>query len=114
MKAKEVLLLLGIGVAVLVGYDVLDSRIAERARSSRAPAALPPSGTREPMEAPAIRLEEPPAVNSPVRPGFECDGRTQCSQMKSCAEAMFFIQNCPNTEMDGDHDGEPCEQQWCG
>ena len=44
---------------------------------------------------------------------FKCDGRTHCSQMTSCEEAKFFIQHCPNTEMDGDHDGVPCESQWC-
>lgn len=42
-----------------------------------------------------------------------CDGRTYCSQMTSCTEAKWFLQNCPDTEMDGDGDGIPCEQQWC-
>jgi len=44
---------------------------------------------------------------------FKCDGRERCTQMTSCAEATFFIEHCPNTKMDGDHDGVPCEQQWC-
>ncbi|WP_276203654.1 excalibur calcium-binding domain-containing protein [Dechloromonas denitrificans] len=44
---------------------------------------------------------------------FQCDGRTHCSQMTSCAEATYFIRNCPNTQMDGDGDGNPCESQWC-
>jgi hypothetical protein len=44
---------------------------------------------------------------------FQCDGRTHCSQMTSCAEATFFIRNCPNTKMDGNNDGVPCEKQWC-
>lgn len=43
---------------------------------------------------------------------FVCDGRTHCSQMSSLAEAKFFIQNCPNTKMDGDNDGNPCERQF--
>lgn len=42
-----------------------------------------------------------------------CDGRTRCSQMNSCAEAKFFVGNCPGTEMDGNGDGVPCESQWC-
>jgi hypothetical protein len=42
-----------------------------------------------------------------------CDGRTHCSQMKSCEEAKFFIENCPGTKMDGNRDGVPCEKQWC-
>ena len=44
---------------------------------------------------------------------FRCDGRTHCSQMTSCAEATFFLRNCLNVQMDGNHDGIPCEQQWC-
>jgi cold shock CspA family protein len=45
--------------------------------------------------------------------GFRCDGRQYCSQMTSCAEATFFNKNCPGVKMDGNHDGIPCETQWC-
>ena len=44
---------------------------------------------------------------------FSCDGRTRCSEMKSCDEARYFIAHCPGTKMDGDDDGVPCESQWC-
>ena len=44
---------------------------------------------------------------------YSCDGRIWCSQMHSCEEATFFINNCPGTKMDGNHDGVPCERQWC-
>ncbi|UCV21623.1 cold shock domain-containing protein [Ferribacterium limneticum] len=44
---------------------------------------------------------------------FSCDGRRFCSDMTSCEEATYFLRNCPNTEMDGDGDGIPCESQWC-
>jgi len=43
---------------------------------------------------------------------FRCDGRQYCSQMKSYEEAKYFIENCPNTKMDGDNDGIPCERQF--
>jgi hypothetical protein len=46
--------------------------------------------------------------------GFRCDGRKYCSQMTSCAEAKMFLANCPGVAMDGDRDGIPCEDQWCG
>ena len=47
-------------------------------------------------------------------PRFQCEaGKTHCSHMSSCAEATFYIQNCPNTQMDGNGDGIPCERQWC-
>lgn len=45
---------------------------------------------------------------------YHCDGRTRCSQMTSCAEATYFLKNCPGVQMDGDRDGIPCESQWCG
>jgi hypothetical protein len=51
-------------------------------------------------------------VQLPVA-AFRCDGRVYCSQMTSCAEAEYFLANCPGVKMDGDHDGIPCEDQWC-
>ena len=40
---------------------------------------------------------------------YRCDGRVHCSQMNSREEARWFVRNCPGTKMDGNHDGEPCE-----
>jgi len=48
---------------------------------------------------------------SPI-PKFKCDGRQHCSQMRSYKEAKYFITHCPNTKMDGDNDGIPCERQF--
>lgn len=53
------------------------------------------------------------AARPAAPPGFRCDGRTMCSEMTSCAEAKNFLRHCPNTTMDGNHDGVPCERQWC-
>ncbi len=52
-------------------------------------------------------------ISTPNAPIFHCDGRTHCSQMRSCEEAEYFLKNCPNTKMDGDGDQIPCEGQWC-
>ena len=66
-----------------------------------------------PVEAPAVTLHDDrqsytaPAVAQAAV--FKCDGRQHCSQMTSRAEAEFFVRNCPDTKMDGDGDGEPCE-----
>jgi hypothetical protein len=59
----------------------------------------------------AATLTSPSAI--PATAQFNCDGRTHCSQMRSCAEATYFVRHCPNTEMDGNNDGVPCERQWC-
>ncbi len=45
---------------------------------------------------------------------FKCAGKTRCSQMSSCAEAMYYLNHCPGTVTDGDGDGLPCEDQWWG
>lgn len=45
---------------------------------------------------------------------FTCVGKTRCPDMKSCAEATFYLRNCPGVEIDGDGDGIPCEEQFCG
>ena len=45
---------------------------------------------------------------------YTCQGKTRCTQMTSCAEATFYLKNCPGVEIDGDGDGIPCESQWCG
>ncbi|MGI2021626.1 excalibur calcium-binding domain-containing protein [Shewanella glacialipiscicola] len=53
-------------------------------------------------------------TQTPATPRFQCEaGKTHCSHMSSCDEATFYIQHCPNTQMDGNGDGIPCERQWC-
>jgi len=58
--------------------------------------------------------DEPLPVEAPIfsqpTQSFRCDGRQHCSQMTSRAEAEFFVRNCPDTKMDGDNDGVPCER----
>src|SRR5688572_9204750 len=56
--------------------------------------------------------EMPAAGTSPEpepveRSNFACDGRQYCSQMTSCEEAMYFLENCPDVKMDGERDGIP-------
>jgi cold shock CspA family protein len=77
------------------------------------------SNKANPPSPPPRPTEPEPVAPAPIpRPSvesgnFHCDGRTYCSQMTSCAEATYFLKHCPNTKMDGDHDGIPCESQWC-
>lgn len=44
---------------------------------------------------------------------YHCEGKIYCSEMSSCEEATFYLRHCPNTKIDGDRDGVPCERQWC-
>ena len=118
--AKRVLVkvinLLGIivaGGAALVAYDIYSSKSAET--SSPPPQAAPRRVVVTPTvdDRSWIKPKDNQAVTSSA-PQTACDGRTTCPQMRSCEEAKYFIQHCPNTSMDGDRDGIPCEEQWCG
>ena len=42
-----------------------------------------------------------------------CGAKKFCSQMKSCAEALYYLRECRVTTMDGDKDGVPCESTHC-
>lgn len=91
---------------------------APAAQAAPAPGGQAPAG-------PVVAPGAPPAqaakgkANTAAAPlaspgdSFRCDGRVHCSQMTSCAEAKYFLRNCPGTKMDGDRNGIPCEQQWC-
>lgn len=63
-----------------------------------------------------MRASQPPKASvspsrtpAPMIMNFRCDGRQYCGQMTSRAEAEYFLQHCPDTRMDGDDDGIPCE-----
>jgi cold shock CspA family protein len=86
------------------------SRYAQRVVQTK---AMAQSVDRSPEP---VSLFEPAQQTQPAQPAqirFNCDGRKYCSQMTSCKEAKLFLQHCPGMEMDGNHDGVPCEQQWC-
>jgi hypothetical protein len=86
-------------LAILAGLAWFGYGKYQEALASQSTSRLAPVGTSAPERSASV--------------SFKCDGRTHCSHMTSCAEATYFIQHCPNTEMDGDGDGVPCERQWC-
>ncbi|HMS28149.1 MAG TPA: excalibur calcium-binding domain-containing protein [Burkholderiaceae bacterium] len=69
-------------------------------------AAVAPAQSSKTTSKPTVSTAKPAST-------FKCDGRTHCSHMTSCAEAKYFLNNCPGVKMDGDRDGIPCEEQWC-
>ena len=118
MKVTSLLAYVAIGAIALVGIDRYKAHVAKveatpvTTTKRRAPQ---PASLTTPVE---DRSWIKPRDNAPTVAGTSsapsrCDGRTHCSQMRSCEEATYFIQHCPNTQMDGDNDGVPCERQWC-
>jgi len=73
----------------------------------------PCDGTAPKPTAAVPPMPAPVANAAALAANLRCDGRTYCSQMTSCAEATWFLNNCPGVKMDGNRDGVPCEQQWC-
>jgi hypothetical protein len=88
---------------------------AHKKRLAEAAAKAPSVPTTSPTAAQSDSRTLDPASSAtrPLASAYRCDGRTHCSQMRSCSEARFFLANCPGVKMDGDRDGTPCEQQWC-
>jgi hypothetical protein len=93
-------------------YPTKEELVAESKKRQAVAAAKAASSAKQ-----QAALSGPTATAGRTTPGqdqgYKCDGRTYCSQMRSCTEAKFFLANCPNVKMDGNSDGTPCEQQWC-
>jgi endonuclease YncB( thermonuclease family) len=49
----------------------------------------------------------------PSAADFKCGTKRYCREMRSCAEARFYLEQCGLTRLDGDGDGVPCESV-CG
>lgn len=112
MKVKDLFWILVLGGGALFAYDKYKSH--QTGAEPEVPAAASTRVAATPIEDRSwIKQRDNASTTSQPASRFKCDGRTHCSQMRSCAEAKYFLRNCPNTKMDGDRDGEPCERQWC-
>lgn len=100
-----VLALLGLGV---YAYSLIAPRFAATPTPRRAVPTAPAIAN-----APTVPTTSAAPATAASGQRFQCDGRTHCAQMTSCEEATYFLRNCPGAQMDGNHDGVPCERQWC-
>lgn len=126
---NKVLVILTCLIFVLIGYRVLQPKNTVHQPATNAAADIVTQSTLTSNDVDNIDDIPPtyvdlgttstsaptttPVLSTQPASSFSCDGRTHCSQMTSCAEATYFTNYCPNTKMDGNHDGVPCEQQWC-
>jgi endonuclease YncB( thermonuclease family) len=65
---------------------------------------IPPWRWRHPDRDP-----EPARATPPPAGPFRCGDKTYCREMASCAEAIFYLEHCGATKLDGNGDGRPCE-----
>lgn len=107
-----------VAAATVVFYNLLpeQQRQAPVLTEQQRPTPVPPEPRRASLVIPEQQRPAsiPAESRRPAKPAFYCDGRQYCSQMTSCQEAKQFLRNCPGMKMDGNHDGIPCEAQWCG
>ena len=80
----------------------------EKVRSPNPKLIARPVASPESLDTVAAQVPASPPLS------FKCDSRKYCTQMATCAEAKYFLSNCPGVKMDGDGDGIPCEEQLCG
>ena len=74
-----------------------------------------PTNSYSSFETTKAQITATPVMQEPqTETQFKCEGKTRCNQMTSCDEAMYYLNHCPGTVTDGDGDGRPCEDQWCG
>lgn len=69
------------------------SNIAAEAAADPGPIAVTPAAT--------------PLANQPTDVVQGCEGATPCFQATSCAEANYFLQNCPGAQIDFDRNRLP-------
>jgi cold shock CspA family protein len=94
-KRFNAVIFLVVGIALFQGYQKFSTS---------------PSNIERSVSLSANVIEALPIESS----GFQCTGKNRCNEMTSCAEAKFYLNNCPGSLTDGDGDGLPCEDQWCG
>lgn len=132
---RAVILVVALLVIAVGAFAYYCYQLVERQAPRQQSAVATPITTPEPQASPSVAVSKtrasqvyapPVEITTPEQQKFvasepistpvpyRCDGRKRCSQMTSCDEAKFFLNTCPGTQMDGDGDGIPCEQQWCG
>lgn len=62
----------------------------------------------KPVQPEQWRKQHPSTVPSGKR-NDACGKKLHCSQMSSCAEAIFYLSQCGVKSLDGNGDGVPCE-----
>lgn len=72
------------------------------------PNPIYPSEFRHVEQTRKVTTEVKPNIN--ISSGnFTCVGKRFCREMRSCAEANFYLNQCGVSILDRDHDGIPCE-----
>lgn len=55
------------------------------------------------------KVQRQASISQPTGEDFTCGSKRYCKEMKSCAEAKYFLKECGLSRLDGNNDGVPCE-----
>lgn len=71
------------------------------------PNPTPPWVYRHPDRVATTTPAKPPALSA--KASKRCGEKRFCKEMTDCAEARYFLTECGVKQLDGNHDGTPCE-----
>jgi endonuclease YncB( thermonuclease family) len=97
------------GLAVVYCRFAEDRRLYEIEAEARAARRGVWSGDRLPRGA----CRTAPLGPAPGELPADCGDKRTCREMRSCDEALYYLQSCGLAGMDGDGDGIPCERGVC-
>ena len=111
---KILLALIGMGIVLIIGSQIWINLYPVEPLPNYVEKSTVDEVATVPVEVKPTpkKVTKPVKINPKPKELFKCDGRKYCSQMKSYEEAKYFNDFCPNTKMDGDYDGIPCERQF--
>ncbi|MGA1181693.1 MAG: excalibur calcium-binding domain-containing protein, partial [Marivivens sp.] len=80
---------------------------AERAAKTGRVGLWDQSNPQPPWEYRHPTRDNPPALAS--KKSGRCGDKRYCKEMRDCAEARFYLEECGVKTLDGNRDGTPCE-----
>lgn len=89
----------------VLGFLESEARRAQRGLWA-APSPIPPWEWRQRNREATLLVT---SVDSLSPDSSECEKKHYCTQMSSCEEARFFLEQCGAASLDRDSDGVPCE-----
>ena len=86
-----------------------EAKAAKRGLWADATCVTAPTAAATAEPNPNVTAGPTAAALDPNTGNYVCGAKTKCGEMVSCVEAMFYLNTCGLSRLDGDKDGVPCE-----